>query len=190
MRQIIKIAKHSLKKQDGAARSSHFMILLKQNMLTFWKERLVEIRNSRDIQYKHLLPFARIRKIISADTPILFAKACEIFILDLTLRAWMNAEDNSRQSLQPRDVFTAIMGEELLSFLAKIVSSDRYEALLMRSQEAPQHLVFPQSFSAAETNYRQGSNEQRVADCPGGTDQYSEYPMYLHNLNSVSDTTY
>ncbi|CAA3027108.1 nuclear transcription factor Y subunit gamma-like isoform X1, partial [Olea europaea subsp. europaea] len=215
---------------DGEARSFHFKNLLRQNMLTFWNDRLAEIRNSRDIRYKHVLPFARIRKImktdkkvkmISADTPILFAKACEIFILDLTLRAWMNAEDNSRQSLRRRDVFTAIMGEELLSFLAKIVSSDRYQeisadshggdthqcpanpmntnerpaypttlqnlnlALLMRSQEVPQHLVFPPSFSAAETNYRQGSNEQTVADCRGCTDQYPEYPMNLHNLNSA-----
>ncbi|XP_022879812.1 uncharacterized protein LOC111397224 isoform X14 [Olea europaea var. sylvestris] len=217
---------------DGEARSSHFKNLLRQNMLTFWKDRLVEIRNSRDIRYKHVLPFARIRKImksdkkvkmISSDTPILFAKACELFILDLTLRAWMNAEDNSRQSLRHCDVFTAIMGEELLSFLAKIISSDRYQkeisadshggdthqcpanpmntkerpaypmtlqnlnsALLMRSPEAPQHLVFPPSFSAAETNYRQGSNEQTLVDCPGGTDQYPEYPMNLHNLNSFS----
>ncbi|XP_022879799.1 nuclear transcription factor Y subunit gamma-like isoform X6 [Olea europaea var. sylvestris] len=216
---------------DGEARSSHFKNLLRQNMLTFWKDRLVEIRNSRDIRYKHVLPFARIRKImksdkkvkmISSDTPILFAKACELFILDLTLRAWMNAEDNSRQSLRHCDVFTAIMGEELLSFLAKIISSDRYQkeisadshggdthqcpanpmntkerpaypmtlqnlnsALLMRSPEAPQHLVFPPSFSAAETNYRQGSNEQTLVDCPGGTDQYPEYPMNLHNLNSA-----
>jgi len=44
---------------------------------------------------------ARIKKImksdedvrmISAETPILFAKACEMFIVELTLRSWSYTE--------------------------------------------------------------------------------------------------
>lgn len=206
--------------QDEETRSFRSKNLLRLKMLTFWKDRLVEIRNSRDVCYRHLLPFARIRKImksdkrvkmITADTPILFAKACEIFILELTLRAWMNTEDSNRQALQRCDVVEAVMGEELLSFLAKIVSFDRDQketaagdthqcpaypmnlhnlnsALLMRSQEVPQHPVFPPSFSSAEINYQQGYNVQTVADCPRGTHHYPVYPMNLHNLNSALHT--
>jgi hypothetical protein len=37
---------------------------------------------------------------ISADAPILFAKACELFILELTLRAWFQTDDNKRRTLQ------------------------------------------------------------------------------------------
>jgi len=38
--------------------------------------------------------------MISAEAPVLFAKAAEIFITELTLRAWLHAEDNKRRTLQ------------------------------------------------------------------------------------------
>lgn len=56
-----------------------------------------------------VLPLARIKKImkldeevkmISAEAPMLFAKAAEIFIHELTLRAWVHTEDNKRRTLQ------------------------------------------------------------------------------------------
>lgn len=55
------------------------------------------------------LPLARIKKImkldedvkmISAEAPVLFAKAAEMFIEELTLRAWIHTEDNKRRTLQ------------------------------------------------------------------------------------------
>jgi GDPmannose 4,6-dehydratase len=57
----------------------------------------------KDSEYfkSHLLPLARIKKImksdedvrmISAETPVLFAKACEMFIIELTLRSWFFTE--------------------------------------------------------------------------------------------------
>ena len=39
-------------------------------------------------------------QMISAEAPVLFAKAAEIFITELTLRAWLHAEDNKRRTLQ------------------------------------------------------------------------------------------
>nr|CAD7616752.1 unnamed protein product [Timema genevievae] len=39
-------------------------------------------------------------KMISAEAPMLFAKAAEIFIHELTLRAWIHTEDNKRRTLQ------------------------------------------------------------------------------------------
>lgn len=38
--------------------------------------------------------------MISAEAPLLFAKAAEIFIHELTLRAWIHTEDNKRRTLQ------------------------------------------------------------------------------------------
>lgn len=38
-------------------------------------------------------------KMISAEAPLLFAKAAEIFIHELTLRAWIHTEDNKRRTL-------------------------------------------------------------------------------------------
>ena len=40
--------------------------------------------------------------MISADAPVFFAKACELFILDLTMRAFMHTQDNKRKTLQVR----------------------------------------------------------------------------------------
>lgn len=39
-------------------------------------------------------------KMISAEAPIIFAKAAEIFIQELTLRAWIHTEENKRRTLQ------------------------------------------------------------------------------------------
>jgi len=38
--------------------------------------------------------------MISAEAPVLFAKAAQIFITELTLRAWIHTEDNKRRTLQ------------------------------------------------------------------------------------------
>ena len=38
--------------------------------------------------------------MISAEAPVLFAKACELFIRDLTKRSWLHAEENKRRTLQ------------------------------------------------------------------------------------------
>ena len=59
----------------------------------------------------HMLPLARIKKIMKSDeevrmiaseSPVVFAKACEMFILELTLRSWSHAEENKRRTLQVR----------------------------------------------------------------------------------------
>ena len=44
-------------------------------------------------------------QMISAEAPVLFAKAAEIFVSELSLRAWIHTEDNKRRTLQ---VFTII----------------------------------------------------------------------------------
>ena len=59
------------------------------------------------------LPLARIKRImkldedvkmISAEAPALFSKAAEIFITELTLRAWVHTEDNKRRTLQVKNM--------------------------------------------------------------------------------------
>jgi nuclear transcription factor Y, gamma len=69
----------------------------------------------------HPLPLARIKKImksdedvrmISSEAPVLFAKACELFILELTHRAWAYSEANRRRTLQQNDIVSAIVNHE------------------------------------------------------------------------------
>lgn len=60
-------------------------------------------------------------KMIAAEAPLLFAKACEIFIQELTLRAWIHTEDNKRRTLQRSDIATAISRYDQFDFLIDIV---------------------------------------------------------------------
>jgi len=42
--------------------------------------------------------------MISSETPVLFAKACEIFIVELTYRAWAFTLDSKRRTLQVKKI--------------------------------------------------------------------------------------
>lgn len=59
--------------------------------------------------------------MISGEAPIIFAKACEIFVLELTLRAWTNTEESKRRTLQRSDVATAVSKNDTFDFLIDIV---------------------------------------------------------------------
>jgi nuclear transcription factor Y gamma len=71
----------------------------------------------------HQLPLARIKKVmkadpevkmISAEAPILFAKGCDIFITELTMRAWIHAEENKRRTLQRSDIASALAKSDMV----------------------------------------------------------------------------
>lgn len=55
------------------------------------------------------------------QAPIVFAKACEIFILELTLRSWIQTEDNKRRTLQRADVTNAVAKNDVFDFLIDIL---------------------------------------------------------------------
>ncbi|VDP14803.1 unnamed protein product [Onchocerca flexuosa] len=78
------------------------------------------------------LPLARIKKImkldddvkrmmIGSETPILLAKASEIFVEELTLNAWKHTEDNKRKTLQKSDISQAVARNDMFDFLIDIV---------------------------------------------------------------------
>lgn len=100
----------------------------------FFPKVLEEIKQIKQIEPgNQLLPLARIKKImkldedvkmISAEAPLLFAKATEIFIHELTLRAWLHTEDNKRRTLQRNDIAMAISKYDQFDFLIDIVPRD------------------------------------------------------------------
>ena len=78
----------------------------------------------------HQLPLARVKKImktdedvkmISSETPVLFDKACEMFILEITRRSWVYTEENKRRTLQKSDISDAIMHTAIFDFLEDVV---------------------------------------------------------------------
>ena len=60
-------------------------------------------------------------KMISAEAPIIFAKAAELFIQEVTIRAWIHTEENKRRTLQKNDITLAISKYDEFDFLIDIV---------------------------------------------------------------------
>ncbi|XP_073013610.1 nuclear transcription factor Y subunit C-1-like [Typha latifolia] len=110
----------------------HLLQQQHQQLQVFWNYQRQEIEHATDFK-NHQLPLARIKKImkadedvrmISAEAPILFAKACELFILELTIRSWLHAEENKRRTLQKNDIAAAITRTDIFDFLVDIVPRD------------------------------------------------------------------
>ncbi|KAJ8531102.1 hypothetical protein K7X08_025833 [Anisodus acutangulus] len=102
---------------------------LQQQLQNFWANQYQEIEHVNDFK-NHSLPLARIKKImkadedvrmISAEAPVVFSRACEMFILELTLRAWNHTEENKRRTLQKNDIAAAITRTDIFDFLVDIV---------------------------------------------------------------------
>jgi len=63
-------------------------------------------------------------KMIAADAPILFCKACEIFIAEITARAFIVADSNKRRTLSRADIAKALSKSDQFDFLIDIVPRD------------------------------------------------------------------
>ena len=63
-------------------------------------------------------------RMISAEAPVLFAKACEMFIQEMTLRAYYYAEKNKRRTLQRSDIAQAVARTEIYDFLLDVMPRD------------------------------------------------------------------
>ena len=72
-------------------------------------------------------------KMISAEAPILFAKGCDIFITELTMRAWIHAEENKRRTLQRSDIASALAKSDMFDFLIDIVPREESTSHAKRS---------------------------------------------------------
>ncbi|KAL6844327.1 hypothetical protein ACP4OV_026000 [Aristida adscensionis] len=87
----------------------------------------------------HALPLARIKKImkrsageapdggarmISGEAPVVFSKACELFIAELTRRAWAATLDGKRRTVHKEDVADAVRNTDLFDFLVDVVMAD------------------------------------------------------------------
>jgi len=113
-----------------------FKVALQGTLSKFWSKQLsvmqeLPIGTEQDFKNHNDLPLARIKRImksdedvrmISAEAPVLFAKACELFILELTLRSWAYSEGNKRRTLQKEDIQTAIRRTDIFDFLVDVIN--------------------------------------------------------------------
>lgn len=116
-------------------------------------------------------------KMISAEAPILFAKGCDIFITELTMRAWIHAEENKRRTLQRSDIASALAKSDMFDFLIDIVP--REEAASNRRSGAGHGSSAQQAAAGA---IPQGAVAQQTGMHPPPTQQMqpAEYSMDPH----------
>lgn len=79
--------------------------------------------------------------MISAEAPVLFAKAAEIFITEISLRAWIHTEDNKRRTLQRNDIAMAITKYDQFDFLIDIVPRDELKPTKRHENEGMRNSV-------------------------------------------------
>lgn len=110
--------------------------------MTYWQQIIQHLENDTHDYKLHQLPLARIKKVmkadpevkmISAEAPILFAKGCDIFITELTMRAWIHAEENKRRTLQRSDIASALAKSDMFDFLIDIVPREEAASHAKRS---------------------------------------------------------
>ncbi|KAM0945153.1 putative transcription factor Hap3/NF-YB family [Dioscorea sansibarensis] len=77
------------------------------------------------------LPLARIKKksgedvkMISGEALVIFSKACELFIEELTVRSWMVTLKYKRRTLHKEDITTAVKVIDIFDFLIRMVSEN------------------------------------------------------------------
>jgi len=103
---------------------------LQEFLPSFWR-RQIDAAEQETPDYRHPpLPLARIKKVmksdpdvkmIAADAPILFCKACEIFIAEITARAFIIADSNKRRTLSRSDISKALSKSDQFDFLIDVV---------------------------------------------------------------------
>lgn len=103
----------------------------------FWRNVFKKVNNSRFNVKSCKLPLARIKrlmkveedvKMVAAEVPALFSLVTEVFVQELSFRAWMCTEDGIRKILQTSDIGFAIKTSSMYDFLTYIVPSNSYSS--------------------------------------------------------------
>jgi histone H3/H4 len=76
----------------------------------FWEEQFKELRETDD--FKPLIPISEVKEImeeeadvkIANETCVFMAKACELFIKELTMRSMLKMKDAGRTTIEINDV--------------------------------------------------------------------------------------
>ena len=151
-------------------------------LTTYWQHTISALETDNHDYKIHQLPLARIKKVmkadpevkmISAEAPILFAKGCDIFITELTMRAWIHAEENKRRTLQRSDIASALAKSDMFDFLIDIVPRE----------EAAAHAKRPPGQGQAGGPGPQPSGGAGVMNPPNNVPQHlPAHPQQQHHM--------
>ncbi|KAK3692691.1 histone-fold-containing protein [Podospora appendiculata] len=194
----------------------------KDILTAYWQQTINHLESDTHDYKLHQLPLARIKKVmkadpdvkmISAEAPILFAKGCDIFITELTMRAWIHAEENKRRTLQRSDIASALAKSDMFDFLIDIVPREEAASHAKRAtgqatsaQPAPAQSQIPgpshggqhpmgadyslgQHAIAPETDYRQPQSMYPGQVQPGAPAPYGQPQAPMYNVDDMYYST-
>jgi histone H3/H4 len=157
-------------------------------MMTYWQNTINSIEHD-DHEFKiHQLPLARIKKVmkadedvkmISAEAPILFAKGCDIFITELTMRAWIHAEENKRRTLQRSDIASALQKSDMFDFLIDIVPREEAMASSSSARKSQQHAQY--------AHYDEAEYQAAAAAAANEEQQQHHHQQHQHHQQEYID---
>ncbi|KAL8847222.1 MAG: hypothetical protein Q9221_007748 [Calogaya cf. arnoldii] len=163
-------------------------------LTTYWQQTINSLETETHDYKIHQLPLARIKKVmkadpevkmISAEAPILFAKGCDIFITELTMRAWIHAEENKRRTLQRSDIASALAKSDMFDFLIDIVPREEAASHAKRTaaQTGPVSGAVPPATSSTNNQLLPPQNNVQHQPPPSHHQQqqhhiaHPEYPL-------------
>ena len=100
-------------------------------------------------------------KMISAEAPVLFAKACEMFIIELTHRSYYHTLENKRKTLQRSDISQTIASTDIYDFLQDIIPKEELREAQASAKKLNQESMLekPAQNDIVLPNINQGSIE-------------------------------
>ncbi|XP_010472764.1 PREDICTED: nuclear transcription factor Y subunit C-7-like [Camelina sativa] len=134
---------------------------------------------------KHELPPARIKKImksnpdlnmVATEAPILLSKACEMLIVDLTMRSWLNTLKRGQNKIKRSDISVAVTRDLSFTFLGHIVPRDEsanvddprfVNMLIPRSEDLPPGMVIGHPVLGCNGMYFMPPQMQELPAAPG-----------------------
>ncbi|KAK0448224.1 uncharacterized protein ARMOST_04335 [Armillaria ostoyae] len=147
---------------------------LNEFLRSFW-QRQVDSAEQETPDFRHpALPLARIKKVmksdpdvkmIAADAPILFCKACEIFIAEITARAFIIADSNKRRTLSRSDIAKALSKSDQFDFLIDIVPREELPfptGSVVRKAGGTENIKQEQRTGTGDGNVNLASNDANV----------------------------
>jgi len=149
----------------------------------FWMKKQEEIEATKDFR-ERTIPVTYLKKVICAekgkmmmtsDTPTFLTKACEVFVQELSVHAWVCASSHNRSTILDSDIAEAIASIESYDFLNDVLRAhlEKYKFdPCLQSTKKPHHMLTSQSSTSLESSLDQYQMTQFIP-------QYTRYNPFL-----------
>ncbi|KAF8318173.1 histone-fold-containing protein [Clavulina sp. PMI_390] len=168
---------------------------LEKFQATFWNKQTA-VAEAEQPDPKHpALPLARIKKVmksdpdvkmISADGPLLFSKACEIFISELTERAYMIAEAHKRRTITRSDIAQAAGQNDMFDFLIDFLPPEERVPTTKRLRNGSTSQAAPIGDDFTSLEGADGDEASPSASTSGGTSRRAPRGSRTARTNSTA----